>query len=163
MKYNFVAPLVKPRKMKSTMISFFIFAINFRNETESNWRFRRNEKTCLQNKKSYLIPPSRHGHFYPISILPAKMVELPQQHVNATVHWLYTLPLSIVAKSSILNVAEFLGPSWKTSPCTKTSPVSFENQSSLFILFRNVATLSKVIVFFSGTFYSTMKYFWSAF
>ena len=57
-------------------------------ETESNWRFRKNVKTCLQNKKSYLMPPSRHGHFHPILILPVKIVELPQQHANTTVHWL---------------------------------------------------------------------------
>ena len=57
-------------------------------ETESNWHFRKNVKTCLQNKKLYLMPPSRHGHFHPILILPVKMVELPQQHANTTVHWL---------------------------------------------------------------------------
>ena len=45
-------------------------------ETESNWRFRKNVKTCLQNKKLYLMPPSRHGHFHLILILPVKMVEL---------------------------------------------------------------------------------------
>ena len=26
-------------------------------ETGSNWRFQKNVKTCLQNKKSYLMPP----------------------------------------------------------------------------------------------------------
>ena len=49
------------------------------------------------------------------------------------------LPLPIVAKSSILNVAEFLDPPMKTSPCKKTSPVSCKNQS-FFLLFQNVAT-----------------------
>ena len=48
------------------------------------------------------------------------------------------LPLSIVAKNSILNVAEFLDPSLKSSPCTKTSPMSCENQH-FFLLFRNLA------------------------
>ena len=57
-------------------------------ETESNWCFRKNVKTFLQNKKSYLMLPSRHGYFHPILILPVKMVELPQQHANTTVHWL---------------------------------------------------------------------------
>ena len=52
-------------------------------ETESNWRFQKNVKTYLQNKKAYLMPPSRHDHFHPILILPFKMVELPQQHANA--------------------------------------------------------------------------------
>ena len=28
-------------------------------ETESNQRFQKNVKTCLQNKKVYLMPPSR--------------------------------------------------------------------------------------------------------
>ena len=44
-----------------------------------------------------------------------------------------------VPKSSILNEAKFLDPSLKTSPCTKTSRVSCENQSRS-LLFRNVAT-----------------------
>ena len=57
-------------------------------ETESNWHFRKNAKTCLQNKKSYLMPPIRHGCFHPILIVPVKMVELPQQHAKTTVHWL---------------------------------------------------------------------------
>ena len=41
-------------------------------ETESNRRFRKNVKTCLQNKES------KHGHFRPVLILPVKMLELPQ-------------------------------------------------------------------------------------
>ena len=41
-------------------------------ETESNWG--KNAKTCLQNKKSYLMLSSRHSHFHPILILPVKMV-----------------------------------------------------------------------------------------
>ena len=56
-------------------------------ETESNWRFQKNVKACLQNKEVYLMPHSRHSHFHPILIFPLKMVELPQQHAN-TVHWL---------------------------------------------------------------------------
>ena len=59
-----------------------------RNVSESNWRFQKNVKTCLQNKKSYLMPPSRHGHFQPILILPVKMVKLLQQHANTAVYWL---------------------------------------------------------------------------
>ena len=55
-------------------------------KTGSNQHFRKNVKTCLQNKKSYLMLPSRHGHFQPILILPVKMAELPQQHANTTVH-----------------------------------------------------------------------------
>ena len=85
------------------------------------------------------MPPSRHGHFHPILIFPLQMVELLQQHTNTTVHCLHTILLPIVSKSSILNVAEFLDSSLKTSPCTKTSPVSCENQS-FFLLFLNFAT-----------------------
>ena len=57
-------------------------------EIESNWHFQKKKekvKACLQNKKVYLISHSRHSHFHPILILPLKMVELLQQHVN-TVH-----------------------------------------------------------------------------
>ena len=50
--------------------------------------FEKMPKTCLQIKKSYLMPPSRHDHFHPILILPVKIVELPQQHANTTVHCL---------------------------------------------------------------------------
>ena len=83
------------------MIPVFTFVINFRNETECfsssyseterkyrNWRFRKNVKACLQNKKLYLVPPSRHDHYHQILILPENMVELPQQHANTTVHLL---------------------------------------------------------------------------
>ena len=56
-------------------------------ETGSNWRFQKNVKTCLQNKKSYLMPPSRYGHFHPILILHVKIVKLPQQHASTTVHF----------------------------------------------------------------------------
>ena len=43
------------------------------------------------------------------------------------------LAIPVVAKNSILNVAEFLDPPLKTSPCMKTSPVSCE--TSLFSYF----------------------------
>ena len=46
-------------------------------KTESNCLFQRNIKASLQNKKLYMMPPSRHGHFHPILILFVKMVELP--------------------------------------------------------------------------------------
>ena len=71
-----------------------------------------------------------------------------------------SLPLPIVAKSSTLNVADFLGPSLKVSPWTKTSPVSCENES-FFLLFRNIAAFIESHCF-SVTFYSTMKYFGEA-
>ena len=62
-------------------------------ETGSNWRFRKNVKTCLQKKKFYLMSLSKHGHFHPILILHLKIVKLPQQHASTTVHCLQILPL----------------------------------------------------------------------
>ena len=50
--------------------------------------YKKNVKTCLQNKKLYLMLPLRDGHFHPILILSVKMDELLQQHANTTVHWL---------------------------------------------------------------------------
>ena len=50
--------------------------------------FEKNVKKGLQNKKSYLMPPSRHGNFHLFLILPVQMIKLPQQHANTTVHWL---------------------------------------------------------------------------
>ena len=41
-------------------------------ETESNWHFRKKLKTCLQNKKLYVMSLSKHGHFHPILILHVK-------------------------------------------------------------------------------------------
>ena len=78
---------------KSTMIPVFFFIINLKlkqkvSKTESNWRFQKNLKTCLQDKKSYLMSPSRYGHFHPVVILPVKMVKILQEHADTTVHWL---------------------------------------------------------------------------
>lgn len=47
--------------------------------------FKKNVKSCLQNKKLCLMPPLRHAHFHLILFLLVKMVELPQQHANTTV------------------------------------------------------------------------------
>ena len=94
--------------------------------------------------------PSRYGHFHLILILPVRMVELSQQHAYTTVHWLQALPLPIAEKGFILNVTEL--------PCTKTSLVWYENQS-FFLLFQNVAPLSKVILFFYVALYIMLKYF----
>ena len=57
-------------------------------KTEKNWSFQKHAKTCLQNKKTYLMPSSRHVHFHWILILHAKMVELLQQHANTTANCL---------------------------------------------------------------------------
>ena len=56
-----------------------------------------------------------------------------------------------VAKSCILSVVGLLDLSLKTSPCTKTTLFSY--------YFEMLPPLSKLIVFFSVTFYSMMKYF----
>ena len=87
-----VASVNKTREDEIDNDTVFIFVINLRNETECyrskrerNCSFRENVNTCLQNKKTYLMVPLSHGHFHPILILHAKMVELPQQHANATV------------------------------------------------------------------------------
>ena len=56
--------------------------------TGSNRRFQKNVTTCLQNKKLYLMPLSRHGHFHPILIFHVKIVKLLQQYASTTVHWL---------------------------------------------------------------------------
>ena len=152
--------------MKSTMIPVFIFLINFRNETmlvkqKVMGVFEKNVKTCLENKKVYLMPYSRHGHFHLILILPVNMVELPQQHANI-VHWLQVLPLPIVAKSSILNIAESLEPFFKLRHARKL--VQFRLKISLFsYYFEMRPPLSKVIRFFGVTYYNLMKYFRLAF
>ena len=86
-------------------------------------------------KESVSDAAFKHGHFHLILILPLKMVELLQQHANTTVHWLQALPLPIVVKNSILNLAEFLDLYFKKLPSTKTSPTLCENQ--YFLLFRN--------------------------
>ena len=72
--------------MKLTMIPVFEMKQNV-SETGSKWHFQKNIKTCLQNKKLYLMPLSRHGYFIYILILHVKLVKLPQQHANTTVHW----------------------------------------------------------------------------
>ena len=53
------------------------------------------------------------------------------------------LPIPIVAKNSILNVAEFLDPTLKTSPSMKTSPVSCE--TSLFSYFEMLLPFSLLL------------------
>ena len=57
------------------------------------------------------------------------------------------LLLTIVGKSSILNVAEFLDLFLKTSPWMETSPIACENQS-FFLLFQNVVAFIKSMYYF---------------
>ena len=57
------------------------------------------------------------------------------------------LQLPIVGKRSILNVAEFLDLSLKTSPCTESCPVTCESHS-FFLLFRNVVAFVKNLYYF---------------
>ena len=131
-------------------------------------------KTCLQNKKSYLMPPSRHYHFHLILILPMKMVELVQQHANTTVHCIVCIRVSTPPQK---HHPPFLPshPSLKSANCP--SPPLFRQSPPLYWVFVNLIfrfcvktslfsyyfemlpPLSKVIVFFSVTFYSMIKYF----
>ena len=69
-------------------------------ETGSNWRFRKNVKTCLQNKKSYLMPLSRHGHFYPILSLHLKIVKLPKQNASTTTTLLTTMKTKCTTRAT---------------------------------------------------------------
>ena len=70
------------------------------------------------------------------------------------------LSLPIVAKSSILNVAEFLDLLLKTSPYTKTTPS--ENQG-FFLLFQNVATFIEIHCIFLYFFLQYDEVFLSSF
>ena len=98
-------------------------------ETESNWGFRKNLKTCSQNKKSYLMLPLMHVHFHPI------LIKLPCKYYCPLV----VNPTITNCCKELHHVAEFLHAPLKTLPRTKTSPISWENRS-FFLLFRNVAT-----------------------
>ena len=82
-----------------------------------------NVKTCLQNTKLYLMPPSRHGHFHPILILPVKTVKLLQQHAKITVHFITNCWKELLPKCS-----RVLRSIFEKSPCMKTSLISYENQ-----------------------------------
>ena len=62
-----------------------------------------------------------------------------------------------ILDEALLNVEEFLDPSLKTSPCTKTSMFSCEYQ--FFFLFRNLVTFIERHFIFSVAFYRMMKYF----
>ena len=66
-----VASVNKTREDEIDNDTVFIFVINLRNETECyrskrerNCSFRENVNTYLQNKKTYLMVPSSHGHFH---------------------------------------------------------------------------------------------------
>ena len=58
-------------------------------ETESSWRFRKIVYKNMSTKQE-IVPAAafKECHFHVILILLEKMVELPQQHANTTVHWL---------------------------------------------------------------------------
>ena len=101
-------------------------------ETESNWHFRKNVKTST-TWETASDPAFKAWSFSSNFNFACK------DGWVATATCKYYFPLVVSPETSISNVAEFLDPSLKTSPCTKTSPVSCENKSS-FLLFRNVAT-----------------------
>ena len=59
------------------------------NDTNFHFEMKQNvseTESKKQNKKAYVMPPSRHVYFHRILIFSLKMVELPQQHTNVTVH-----------------------------------------------------------------------------
>ena len=102
-------------------------------KTGSNRRFRKNVKTCLQNKKVYLIPAFKAWPFssdFNFASKDDRVTAVTCKHCPLVVSPIVTN----CCKSSILNMAKFLDPSLKTSPCTKTSPVSCKNQSFFIIL-----------------------------
>ena len=79
------------------------------------------------------------------------VVRPSDEALSGDAHQMKFLLLPIVAKTSILNVAEFLELALKMSPCIKNSRVSCET-SPFFYCFEMWPPLSKVIVFFSVTF-----------
>ena len=116
-----------------------------------------NVKTCLQNTKLYLMPPSRHGHFHPILILPVKMVKLLQQHAKITVHFITNCWKELLPKCS-----RVLRSIFEKSPCMKTSLISYENQS-FFYYFEMLPLLLEVIVFLCYFLQYDEVFFWSVF
>ena len=97
-------------------------------------------KTYVQNRKMYLMLLSRHRYFHQILILSHYCSNMQVLLSIGCKAYLYQ-----VAKSSILNEAEFWDPSLKMPPCTKT-------------YFEMWPSLSKVIVFFYVTLYSMMYF-----
>ena len=101
----------------------FLVVINFRNETESNSHFlkmsRKQEIVSDISLKAW--PFSSDFNFickdYRVTAATCKYYCLLVVNPATT---------NCCKKLNILNVAEFLGPSLKTLPCTKTSPVLCE-------------------------------------
>ena len=107
-------------------------------QTETNWRFQKNVKNISTKQESVSGATFQAWLFSFVFNFGCK----DGQVTTATCKYCLSvvspsdealckfLPLPIVAKNSILNVAEFLNPPLKTSPCMKTSLVSCE--TSLF-------------------------------
>ena len=101
-------------------------------ETESNWHFRKNVKTST-TWETASDPAFKAWSFSSNFNFACKDGRV------ATATCKYYFPWAVSPETSISNVAEFLDLSLKTSPCTKTSPVSCEKQS-FSLLFWNLAT-----------------------
>ena len=131
---------------------------------QSNWRFPKNVKTCLQNKKLGLMPPWRHGHFHPTLILPVKMV------VTAATYKYYC---PLVVNPTITNCCKEFHLKCGRIPRSVFENVAIHENFSSFVwkpvFFLIISKCchfywkSLLKVFFSVTFYSMIKYFWSAF
>ena len=119
-------------------------------ETESNWCFCKNVKNMSIKQESVSGATFKAWPFSSIfnfgckdGQVTAATCKYCQLTVSQSDEALCKfLPISIVAKNSILNVAEFLDLPLKTSPCLKTGLVSCE--TSLFY-FKMRPPLSKVM------------------
>ena len=105
-------------------------------QTETNWRFQKNVKNISTKQESGATFQAWLFSFVfnfgckdgRVTTATCKYCLLVVSSSDEALRKF--LPLPIVAKNSILNVAEFLDPPLKTSPCMKTSLVSCE--ASLF-------------------------------
>ena len=95
-------------------------------------------------------------------ILPVKMVELTAATCKYCCPLIVSPTITNCCKGLHLKCGRVPRSVLKTSPYTKTSPVSYENQY-FFLTITKCCHLYRKSLCFSVTFYSMMKYFWSAF
>ena len=118
-------------------------------ETESNRRFRKNLKNMSTKQESVSGATFKAWPFssvFNFGFKDGRVTTATYKYCQLVVSqsdealWKF-LPIPIVAKNTILIVAEFLDLPLKTSPCMKTSPVSCE--TSLFSYFKMWLPVSK--------------------
>ena len=136
--------LVKSWKMKWTMIPVLIFIINF-----SKWN------RMLKKQKLTFLKKWKNMSTKQETVSDAAFKACPfSSDFNFVwkddLYYKYYCPLIVNPTVTICckefhHVTEFLDPSLKTLPCTKTSPGSHENRS--FYYFEMLPPLSEVIVF----------------